>query len=944
MLLILFVGVENVLAQCAGADATITVCDKDTDAANRSFALFTQLTGTPTTGGTWATSNPANFAALNRTTGVVDLWRINNFGVHLFTYTNSACSQSATITLNLGGYAGEDNIDGSANACSDNSAVNLDGFLGSEIPGKVQDFNGLWEEDPSTRTNRLEDNIFNAEAAGPGTYIFTYTVDAVDSCLGEIATLVLEVHPSPIPGTPIAFERCTNDDFSGLTNVDLNTLLVGEGPNGTWAEAGTNELSDLNDSFINIDAINANFGVGSYEFTYTVFPTHPVCEEQTSTVTIVILPALIGALEAENYCLGEDYSVTLTYDSDLLPNGVYNLEYAVSESGNQLTGIATEVALVDGFATFSINPTLVTINRPTTITVINASGPPGSDGICSGVTVQEANFLVSDAGASAAEICTGTQASIVLSSILDTAGGFANGSYTVTYTTTSPTGTIASETLADIALTNGAGTFEILSETTGEPGTYAVVISIADTFPISCSLEASFDTLPPPDDINLGLLVDTNCNATQIDVLVAAPALSSGSYTITYDVTELGSDTVLTTNTINFTGGSAAYQIDVAALPEGNYTASVRSAQDDTTPCRTIFEFETTSNFARGGTPDSPQATADQTFCLNDYPNAQPTLLDIAVTGTGDLFFYATATDTNVLPINTALVDGEDYYISNTDTINNCEGLSRTQVTVGLTTPTTPTITATDPQFCETSNPTLADISVSLSAGNTLAWFSATGAPLALTTQLVNGQSYTATATLTGCANEASAIVTPVITTVATPTLLENTLVLCGLDNPTVAALRSLETDSENLAVWYTEATGGNALDDETLLQENTVYYADTVDATTSCTALARVAVTITLSDCEPENYDYFIPDGFSPNNDGRNDTYYIPNISTIYPDFTLEIVNRYGTTMFTGNKANAAWDGTHGSQIAPNGVYFYIINYNKDDATPVQGRLYLNR
>lgn len=53
---------------------------------------------------------------------------------------------------------------------------------------------------------------------------------------------------------------------------------------------------------------------------------------------------------------------------------------------------------------------------------------------------------------------------------------------------------------------------------------------------------------------------------------------------------------------------------------------------------------------------------------------------------------------------------------------------------------------------------------------------------------------------------------------------------------------------------------------------------------------------------------------------------------------------------MYRGGKDKPGWDGinyetsgiSHG--IAPNGVYFYIIHFNKDNKPPKQGRLYLNR
>ena len=439
--------------------------------------------------------------------------------------------------------------------------------------------------------------------------------------------------------------------------------------------------------------------------------------------------------------------------------------------------------------------------------------------------------------------------------------------------------------------------------------------------------------------------MDNNCDATQIDVLVDAPILPNGTYTITYDVTELGSNTVLTTNTINFTGGTAAYQIDVDALPIGNYTASVRSKQNDTTPCRLDFEFEESENFSRGGVPEAPQANANQIFCLSNYPGS-PTLMDIEVNADGDLLFYDTETDTNILPISTALVDGEDYFVTNSDPLTNCEGTDRVQITVSFSDPNAPTASTVNPQFCAEAIPTLANIAIDVSTGSSVTWFDAAtgGSELSTSTVLVDNQSYFAATNNNGCTSTNRLEVTPTVVTVATTSLSSDMLQVCGLDNPTIAALRILENETDNDVRWFMTEIDGAALTDDVLLVQNTTYYAENYNPLTGCSSTTRVPVTIDFSDCDPENYDFFIPDGFSPNDDGRNDTFFIPNIETIFPNFTLEILNRYGTSLFKGDINNPAWNGRNGSATAPNGVYFYIINYNKDNAEPIQGRLYLNR
>ena len=106
------------------------------------------------------------------------------------------------------------------------------------------------------------------------------------------------------------------------------------------------------------------------------------------------------------------------------------------------------------------------------------------------------------------------------------------------------------------------------------------------------------------------------------------------------------------------------------------------------------------------------------------------------------------------------------------------------------------------------------------------------------------------------------------------------------------------------------------------------IYYAQSSDPGTGCESNERLAVLANLSNCDPEDYGFFIPDGFSPNNDGRNDTFKITNIGLIFPAFEIEIYNRYGQLLYKGNKNNPDWNGksnqlNNTNAVVPNGVYF---------------------
>ncbi len=71
-----------------------------------------------------------------------------------------------------------------------------------------------------------------------------------------------------------------------------------------------------------------------------------------------------------------------------------------------------------------------------------------------------------------------------------------------------------------------------------------------------------------------------------------------------------------------------------------------------------------------------------------------------------------------------------------------------------------------------------------------------------------------------------------------------------------------------------------------------------------------------------------FIPNAFSPNGDGKNDTWNIPGLEA-YPMHSLTIFNRFGQIVFQRNKTFEPWNGFFKGQLLPSGAYTYLINLN---------------
>jgi gliding motility-associated-like protein len=67
------------------------------------------------------------------------------------------------------------------------------------------------------------------------------------------------------------------------------------------------------------------------------------------------------------------------------------------------------------------------------------------------------------------------------------------------------------------------------------------------------------------------------------------------------------------------------------------------------------------------------------------------------------------------------------------------------------------------------------------------------------------------------------------------------------------------------------------------------------------------------------------IPNTFSPNEDGINDTWAIKNLAT-YIDCEVMVYNRWGDKVFKSNGYTNSWDGSSGSGALPSAVYYYVI------------------
>lgn len=92
---------------------------------------------------------------------------------------------------------------------------------------------------------------------------------------------------------------------------------------------------------------------------------------------------------------------------------------------------------------------------------------------------------------------------------------------------------------------------------------------------------------------------------------------------------------------------------------------------------------------------------------------------------------------------------------------------------------------------------------------------------------------------------------------------------------------------------------------------------------------LCSASDTISIDDCGIE---LWFPNVFTPNHDGLNETFR-PVAQGIITSYQIIIFNRWGQKLYESNDAIIGWDGTSEGKQCPDGVYFYIAEYNVDTA-----------
>ncbi|NNC44672.1 MAG: gliding motility-associated C-terminal domain-containing protein, partial [Winogradskyella sp.] len=699
-----------------------------------------------------------------------------------------------------------------------------------------------------------------------GSYNFTYTITDINGCTNS-STVLVTVEPAPESGTTESpAEFCLAEITTGQT-FNLFDLLTGEDQTGNWND--DDATGALTGNTVALDAL----AEGTYNFTYNVAAIG-TCDDIDVTVNIIIndTPAPVAATPQE-------FCDTATV-SELLATGNSIQWYSEATGGSPLSG---STALVDSETYYATQIDAVTgcesSQRTEVIAIIYQSPNPGNPSALPIVECNDNNSIDLFTGLDGSQDSGGTwldddSTGALSGNILD-ATSLAAGQYQFTYYVT------ASAPCIDDSTT--------------------ILVTIEE--PLNAGSDNSLDICDDSGNIDLfPLLGGADTGGTW------SPALASG------------------------TG-----EFDPLVDSEGTYTYTLVNA------------CGVTSSEVVVTVTEAPNAGDDNavTICVVDgITDLYPLLGDSAQLGGT----WSPALTSNTGEFDPS-IDSPGVYTYTVAAISPCSPDASAQITVSVEDSAAPIVNDPNPQFCLANDPVVADLDTSVTASGTLTWYEDASLSIVAnaTDALIDGEDYYVTQTnSSGCESSTSSSLVVSINDSPTPEQIDTDQELCINDDPTINDLTTnINYNSTTYSVmWYDSETSNSALSSSSLLVNMQTYYAVLVDLNTGCESSTRLPVTPDLTSCG----ELIIPDGFSPNGDGVNDTFNVDNLSILYPNFQLEIFNRNGNIVYKGDANTPRFNGksnqsrTIGSGDLPVGVYFYIFNFNDGINKPKQGRLYLSR
>ncbi|MBL7921413.1 MAG: gliding motility-associated C-terminal domain-containing protein [Bacteroidia bacterium] len=598
-----------------------------------------------------------------------------------------------------------------------------------------------------------------------------------------------------------------------------------------------------------------------------------------------IMSGVYSVYATSSGCSGPATNVSVTVNNN--PTPVASSSSSNYCGGNNILLFASSASTYswsgpNGFISTVQNPTLTNAQTVASglyqLQVSNAAGCTGSTGI---------NILVNsnpviNVAASSTAVCSGSAINLTAS------GGN-------TYLWNGPNGFTSAQQNPTIAnsstLSTGVYSISVTNTLTG-CNTNTVVNVLVNNLPV----------------INASSSSPSVCTNAAIQLLANGTNITSYSWSGPAGYTAVGANQTLSNAT---------------AVNAGNYTVTALDANN----CQSSI---TVPVFVQSLTPVTASAGAtSNTFCTGGQVNLFGTSPALSFLWAGPNTY--TANIQNPVIVNAQTNVSGIYTLTAIDA-NGCANSATTAV---LMNQTPSLLNSNNGLTCAGQNVVLL---ADFGAGALVNWYS----DLSLTTPLqVNSNTYSPTfgsygtytfyaqGNLNGC------------TSTITPITANYYSVIAGINSSTLSGAAPLSIQFINTSIginatnttnWmFGDGNTANSFNASNIFQTPGTYTVTLEVSNGICSDTIQTIINVAVATIR-------IPEIFTPNGDGKNDVFYIPNID-FFPGNELLIFNRWGNLIYKMKGYNNDWDGspntnekTGGGKL-PAGTYYYLLNLgDKDD------------